>query len=145
MLAKIWKKLLLAICIIAILFNITAKLVNRISLEKAISSTPDGVNLREVLNITEEPRTTTGSNTTTNTVSRYKTVEEVEAEKAALEQENQEAQSVEVEVQEVVPEETTTEETVEEPATEEKETGGSIIDRVTESITNVKKYDNILN
>ena len=34
MLPKIWKKLLLAICIIACLFNVTAKLVNRISLEK---------------------------------------------------------------------------------------------------------------
>lgn len=54
MLAKIWKKLLLAICIIACLFNITVKLVNRISLEKVIASEPEGVNIKEVLNITEE-------------------------------------------------------------------------------------------
>lgn len=132
MLAKIWKKLLLAVCIIAILFNITAKLVNRISLEKAISSTPDGVNMREILNITEEPNVTT----TRESVSKYKTVEEVEAERAAEEQANQEAESYVVE------------EVQEEPAeeqSEERTTGGKIIDKVTESITNVKKYDNILN
>ena len=61
MLAKIWKKLLLAICIIAILFNVTAKLVNRISLEKAISSSPEGVNVREILNVTEEENTVTSN------------------------------------------------------------------------------------
>ena len=33
MLAKLWKKLLFAICIIACLFNITYKLVNRHSLK----------------------------------------------------------------------------------------------------------------
>lgn len=132
MLAKIWKKLLLAVCIIAILFNITAKLVNRISLEKAISSAPEGVNMREILNITEEQRTTT---TTKDSVSKYKTVEEVEAERAAAEQEaaEQEAESAQVE-----------ETTVEETETN-KSTGGKIIDKVTDSITNVKKYDNLLN
>lgn len=135
MLAKVWKKLLLAICIIAILFNITAKLVNRISLEKAISSAPEGVNIREVLNITEDERTT--GSTSTDNVSRYKTVEEVEAERAT-----QQAQPEEQEEQEVIIEE------VEEPTVQEEEqprTGGSIIDQVTESITNVKKYEKILN
>lgn len=33
MLAKLWKKVLLAICIVACLFNIMSKLVNRTSLE----------------------------------------------------------------------------------------------------------------
>lgn len=131
MLAKIWKKLLLAVCIIAILFNITAKLVNRISLEKAISSAPEGVNMREILNITEEQRTTT---TTKDSVSKYKTVEEVEAERAALEQEAAE-QEENADLEEV---------TVEE-SQEEKNTGSKIIDKVTDSITNVKKYDNLLN
>ena len=46
MLPKIWKKLLLAICIIACLFNVTAKLVNRISLEKVISSEQEGVDIK---------------------------------------------------------------------------------------------------
>lgn len=134
MLAKIWKKLLLAVCIIAILFNITAKLVNRISLEKAISSTPEGVNMREILNITEEHKTVT----TQDSVSKYKTVEEVEAERAAREQ------STSGEVEEDVTEDVT-EQAPEEPEAEEKTTGGKIIDKVTDSITNVKKYDNLLN
>ena len=74
MLAKLWKKLLLAVCILAILFNITAKLVNRISLEKVISSTPEGVDVRQILNITEEQNVTssrTTSSNTTNSVSYY--------------------------------------------------------------------------
>lgn len=33
MLAKIWKKVLLAICILACLFNVTSKLVNKKSLQ----------------------------------------------------------------------------------------------------------------
>ena len=38
MLAKIWKKVLLAILIIACLFNIVLKLVNRVSLNKELVS-----------------------------------------------------------------------------------------------------------
>ena len=38
MLAKIWKKVCLAILIIACLFNIVSKLVNRISLNKELVS-----------------------------------------------------------------------------------------------------------
>lgn len=131
MLAKIWKKLFLVICIIAILFNITIKLVNRISLEKAISSTPDGVNLKKILNITDEPKTINQ----VDNVSKYKTVEEVEAEKAAKEAA---IQKVEEQDEQVVEEQFQEEQ-------EEKSTGGKIIDKVTESITNVKKYDNLLN
>ena len=70
MLSKIWKNLLLAICIIAILFNITSKLVNRISLEKTISSAPEGIDVRELLNIVEEEPVVEGSS-----VSTYNTVE----------------------------------------------------------------------
>lgn len=135
MIAKIWKKLLLAICIIAILFNITAKLVNRISLEKAISSSPEGIDLKEILNITNEETTT--SSDYTNNVSRYKTVEEVEAEQEAMRQESEEP------IEEASQEEPVQEE-VEEPQ-EEKSTGSKIIDKVTESITDTKKYNNLLN
>ena len=42
MLAKLWKKVLLAICIIACLFNITSKLVNRHSLKENLQSVNDG-------------------------------------------------------------------------------------------------------
>ena len=38
MLAKMWKKILLAICIIACIFNIMSKLVNRTSLELNLKS-----------------------------------------------------------------------------------------------------------
>lgn len=61
MLPKIWKKLLLAICIIACLFNVTAKLVNRISLEKVISTQTEGVDVRKILNITDEKPNVTNS------------------------------------------------------------------------------------
>lgn len=75
MLPKIWKKLLLAICIIACLFNVTAKLVNRISLEKVIASEQEGVNVRELLNITDEQPVVTKTKTNTNTISNYNNVE----------------------------------------------------------------------
>lgn len=43
MLAKYWKKIALFITIIAILFNITFKLVRKVSFEKEINSTVDYV------------------------------------------------------------------------------------------------------
>lgn len=42
MLAKIWKKALLAVCIIACIFNIMSKLVNRHSLKENLESANDG-------------------------------------------------------------------------------------------------------
>lgn len=42
MLAKLWKKVLLAVCIIACIFNIMTKLVNRNSLEVNLKSANDG-------------------------------------------------------------------------------------------------------
>ena len=83
MLPKIWKKLLLAICIIACLFNVTAKLVNRISLEKVIASEQEGVDVMEMLNITEEKPVLTNQNTT----STYNVVED---EQVVIEDTNQE-------------------------------------------------------
>lgn len=41
MLAKYWKKIALLITIIAILFNITAKLVSKVSFKDEINSTVD--------------------------------------------------------------------------------------------------------
>lgn len=49
MLAKIWKKLLLAICIIACIFNVMLKLVNRTSLEVNLESVQHGESLVETL------------------------------------------------------------------------------------------------
>ena len=42
MLAKIWKKVLLAVCIIACIFNIMSKLVNRHSLKENLENANDG-------------------------------------------------------------------------------------------------------
>lgn len=42
MLAKLWKKILLAICIVACIFNIMSKLVNRHSLKENLESANDG-------------------------------------------------------------------------------------------------------
>lgn len=42
MLAKLWKKVLLAVCIIACIFNVMSKLVNRNSLEVNLKSANDG-------------------------------------------------------------------------------------------------------
>lgn len=43
MLAKMWKQVLLAICIIACIFNIMSKLVNRHSLKENLDSANDGI------------------------------------------------------------------------------------------------------
>ncbi len=42
MLAKLWKKVLLAVCIVACIFNVMSKLVNRTSLEDNLKSANDG-------------------------------------------------------------------------------------------------------
>lgn len=42
MLARMWKKVLLAICIIACIYNIMSKLVNRASLEDNLQKANDG-------------------------------------------------------------------------------------------------------
>ena len=42
MLAKMWKKIALAICIIAILFNITYKLINKTNLKSELQSVLGG-------------------------------------------------------------------------------------------------------
>lgn len=68
MLAKIWKKLLLAICIIAILFNITYKFVTRENLTEQMKSVLHG----NVIEFTTEENTTVEENVveTDNTVEK---------------------------------------------------------------------------
>lgn len=48
MLAKIWKKVLLIICIIACLFNITYKIVNKTSLKVELQSIVGGESLSSI-------------------------------------------------------------------------------------------------
>jgi len=57
MLPRIWKKVLLAICIIACLFNIVSKLVNRSSLEENLKSVNDGNVIWDVFKIESEKNT----------------------------------------------------------------------------------------
>lgn len=47
MLAKYWKKIALLITIIAILFNVTSKIVRKVSFEKEVNSTVDYVKVVE--------------------------------------------------------------------------------------------------
>lgn len=42
MLAKMWKKIALAVCIIAILFNITYKIVNRTNIKEELTTVLGG-------------------------------------------------------------------------------------------------------
>lgn len=127
MLAKIWKKLLLAICIIACLFNITYKLVNRISLEKVISTQQEGVNVRELLNITDTPKVVTDKVSTyintveDNTVTDNAVVDEQET---SDEQEVQDMENNPEENPEEVPEDVT------EPEESKGMTVTQFIDRV---------------
>jgi hypothetical protein len=48
MLAKIWKKLLLAVCIVACLFNITYKIVHKSSLKVELQSVVNGESLSSI-------------------------------------------------------------------------------------------------
>lgn len=103
MLAKLWKKVLLAVCIIACIFNIMSKLVNRHSLKENLESANDGVTVFDIfkkddVKVTESEMIIDGvvnKDTTTNTVNEATTAEE-----------------------NIVPEENTTEKTAEENATE---------------------------
>ena len=78
MLAKLWKKVLLAICIIACIFNIMSKLVNRTSLELNLKSVENGESLFSIFKEeTEESDTIDGVIQNEETVTN-KTTEEVE-------------------------------------------------------------------
>ena len=85
MLAKLWKEILLAVCIIACIFNIMSKLVNRHSLKENLESANDGITVfdffkKDDVKVTEsemiidgvvnknEATTNTMSNTTETTV-----------------------------------------------------------------------------
>lgn len=54
MLAKVWKKFLLVICVIACLFNITYKIVNKTSLKIELQSIVGGESLSSIFNNNEE-------------------------------------------------------------------------------------------
>ena len=62
MLAKMWKKIALAICIIAILFNITYKLINKTNLKSELQSVLGG----ESISLFEDTSYENTTNTTEN-------------------------------------------------------------------------------
>lgn len=93
MLAKIWKKVLLAICVIACIYNVTAKIVNRHSLEENLKSANDGETVFDLSkNETESNQITSSSENTiekssiaTNTVSETENNESNNENKTFLE------------------------------------------------------------
>lgn len=66
MLAKIWKKVLLIICILACLFNVMSKILNKKSLELQIDSVKNGSSLSEIFNTTTENVSESNTNTGNN-------------------------------------------------------------------------------
>ena len=78
MLAKLWKKVLLVICIIACLFNIMSKIVSKTSLELNLKSVENGDSIFSVFKEKEQesdiidgvikPETNTSENTAQDTV-----------------------------------------------------------------------------
>ena len=64
MLAKMWKKIMLFICVVAILFNITSKLVYKTNLITQLKSVVGGSSLSEYFN--KEEDTTINRENTTN-------------------------------------------------------------------------------
>lgn len=65
MLAKLWKKVALAVCIIAILFNITSKLVKKTNLKDELQSVLGG----EAISFSEETSNTVNEENSENITS----------------------------------------------------------------------------
>ena len=65
MLAKVWKKVALAVCIIAILFNVTSKLVQKTNLKDELQSVLGG----EAISFSEETSNTVNEENSENTTS----------------------------------------------------------------------------
>lgn len=63
--AKLWKKIALAVCIIAILFNITNKLVKKTNLKDELQSVLGG----EAISFSEETSNTVNEENSENTTS----------------------------------------------------------------------------
>lgn len=63
MLAKLWKKVALAVCIIAILFNITSKLVKKTNLKDELQSVMGG----EAISFSEDNAVSENGETSDNT------------------------------------------------------------------------------
>lgn len=117
MLAKMWKQVLLAICIVACIFNIMSKLVNRHSLKENLDSANDGITVfnifkKDDVQVTETETIIDGvvnQEVVNNTVSNETISEEVIETNETTEQNVVENQTEETENQ-VVEEKTENEE-----------------------------------
>ena len=124
MLAKLWKKFLLAVCVIACIFNIMSKLVNRHSLKENLESANDG---ETVFSIFQKEEVVSGESEeiiegVVNTAPEQNVVEEntvVENESVVVENTTENAGTTEnlVEENTTEPTEEVTEETPEEDRT----------------------------
>ena len=73
MLAKVWKKALMAICILACIYNVMYKLVNRTSLDEQLKSVINQSSLLEMID--DKKESTENENTsTTNETSKENTI-----------------------------------------------------------------------
>ena len=86
MLAKLWKKVLLAVCIIACLFNIMSKIVNRHSLEVNLESVNDG---SVVFDFSKEKEQATSSDIIEGVVNQEDTTKESDTQNVAENNESQ--------------------------------------------------------
>ena len=131
MLAKLWKKALLAICIIACIFNIMSKLVNRHSLKENLESANDGETVfsifqkekvvesesKPIIDGVKTPEQSTTEETSKNVESNVTIeVENTTVEEVVAEPENIEENST----TDTTPEESVVEETTEENKDEKK-------------------------
>ena len=80
MLAKLWKKVLLAICIIACLYNIMAKLVNRTSLELNLKSVENGESITSMFEELKQNTINTDATAVENGATQTENTETVEQE-----------------------------------------------------------------
>lgn len=121
MLAKMWKQVLLAICIVACIFNIMSKLVNRHSLKENLDSANDGITVfnifkKDDVQVTETETIIDGvvnQEVVNNAVSNITTSSEVVETNETTEQnivENQTGNQVVEEENEIVEEKTENEE-----------------------------------
>lgn len=131
MLAKLWKKVLLAVCIIACIFNIMSKLVNRHSLKENLESANDGITIFSVFQKEEvvesesqpiidgvmNPEPAEQNETNTSVVSTYQTNE---TENSAVVVEMDENNTVQETVKENPQEEVVVEENPQEEIVEEE-------------------------
>ncbi len=92
MLAKSWKKILLAVCIIACIFNLTSKLVNRHSLKENLQSANDGETVFDIFKKHDiKVEETSADSNQSNTEENIKEINSDNQEKKSVETDDKES------------------------------------------------------